>query len=62
MSDNNTNQPEKVCPIQSDGKEEIKCCQHRCQLWIEVYTTELHRHEGCAIALKPQMVDGRFRV
>ena len=63
----------KICPLMSsaatyseagqfiDGGE-VLCKGNECQFWIEVYTTELHRHEGCAIALQPQMVDGQFRV
>ena len=61
-----------ICPIMSgpvaiDGgvtviNKEIECIKHRCRLWIEVFTTELIRTQGCTYELEPQMVDGQLRV
>lgn len=61
---------EKICPYLSTGhpaykheqNQMIMCQENKCQLWIEVFTTEMIRVQGCAIALKLQMVDGLLRV
>ena len=63
----------KICPLMSvtpvfnDAGEELfdgiyHCQQSKCQLWIEVYTTERLRTSGCAHELGPQMTDGLLRV
>ncbi len=63
---------DKICPIMSrpsvdhDGSGlmcTIPCQGNGCQLWIEVYTTEGIRTEGCAHELGPQMnSEGQLRV
>jgi len=61
---------EKICPFMSTGHPDfthgdhqmVKCQENKCRLWIEVFTTELHRIQGCAYELQPQMVDGQLRV
>ena len=62
---------QKICPIMSRlpssvdasyDKCEIMCVEHRCMLWIEVFTTEQIRINGCSLALQPSMQDGLFRV
>ena len=65
----------KICPLMSrpvgikheDGSPDIfmefqNCMGSKCQFWIEVFTTELHRTQGCCYELQPQMVDGQLRV
>jgi len=59
----------KICPYMSCVDTElnnkpvfVECQENQCQLWIEVFTTELHITVGCTHELAPQMVDGLFRV
>ena len=62
---------DKICPIMTAAPHSdpdgvifapVYCQKNQCQLWIEVFTTELVRVQGCAHALAPQMVDGQLRV
>jgi len=64
----------KICPLMSRhvvfdfGMDkgiqfrEVDCKGSECQFWIEVFTTELHRTQGCCYELQPQMVDGQLKV
>lgn len=42
--------------------EFVECQEHKCRLWIEVYTTEGERVNGCAKELGPRMHEGLLRV
>ncbi len=61
---------DKLCPLmtrpyredEANYMNEVECVENSCQLWIEVFTTENIRIQGCAIELQPQMVNGQFRV
>jgi len=65
-----------ICPFMSmpvpfkhdDGSSDIEmhfqeCLEHKCQFWIQVYTTESRGMSGCGVPLKANMnAEGLFVV
>ena len=49
-------------PLEHGAFQEVLCKKWACQLYVEVYTTEVQRMNGSAFELQPSMIDGQFRV